>query len=289
MNKRLRIILGPTGVGKTAYSIALAKSLACPIISCDSRQIYKEMRIGTAAPTLEEQQGVPHYFIASHSIHQHYTAGLYELEALALIEQLFKEHDELLVVGGSGLYIDALCTGMDDFPATDLALREQLTARIETEGIEALRFELKRLDPESYEEIDIRNPQRVLRAVEVCLQTGRPFSSFKSRRGKSRNFEIIKEGLLRETADLYARINARVDEMLGQGLEEEARGLWPHRHLPALRTVGYREWFDYFEGKTGRDEAIELIKRNSRRYAKRQCSYWRRDEGIQWSELRIKN
>ena len=286
MTKRLRIILGPTGVGKTALSIALAKSLGCPIISCDSRQIYREMRIGTAAPSLEEQQGVPHYFIGTHSIHQHYTAGRYELEALALIEDLFENFDELLMVGGSGLYIDALCRGMDDFPATDLALREQLTARIETEGIEALRFELRRLDPVSYEEIDIRNPQRVLRAVEVCLQTGRPFSSFKSRRPKARDFEIVKEGLLREMPDLYARINARVDEMVAQGLEEEARGLWPHQQLPALRTVGYREWFDYFEGKTGREEAIELIKRNSRRYAKRQCSYWRRDGDIQWQ---IKN
>ena len=285
MTKCLRIILGPTGVGKTARSIALAKSLACPVISCDSRQIYREMRIGTAAPSPEEQQGVPHYFIGSHSIHQHYTAGLYELEALALIEQLFKEHEELLVVGGSGLYIDALCRGMDDFPATDLELRAQLTARMEAEGIEALRFELRRLDPESYEEIDIRNPQRVLRAVEVCLQTGRAFSSFKSRRNKTRNFEVVKEGLLRETSDLYARINARVDEMVAQGLEEEARGLWPYRQLPALRTVGYREWFDYFEGKTGRDEAIELIKRNSRRYAKRQCSYWRRDDAIQWNKM----
>jgi len=285
MTKSLRLILGPTGVGKTAQSIALAKSLACPIISCDSRQIYREMHIGTAAPSLDEQQGVSHYFIGSHSIHQHYTAGLYELEVLALIEKLFKEHDELLVVGGSGLYIDALCRGMDDFPATDLDLRRQLTARMEVEGIEALRFELKCLDPESYEEIDIRNPQRVLRAVEVCLQTGRPFSSFKSRRGKIRNFEIVKQGLLREMSDLYARINARVDEMVAQGLEEEARGLWPYKQLPALKTVGYREWFDYFEGKTNREEAIELIKRNSRHYAKRQCSYWRRDESIVWQKI----
>jgi tRNA dimethylallyltransferase len=285
MTKRLRLILGPTGVGKTAWSITLAKSLACPIISCDSRQIYQEMHIGTAAPSLDEQQGVLHYFIGSHSIHQHYTAGQYELEALALIEKLFKEHDELLVVGGSGLYIDALCRGIDNFPATDLSLRRQLTARMEAEGIEALRFELKRLDPESYEEIDIRNPQRVLRAVEVCLQTGRPFSSFKTRRSKTRNFEIEKQGLLREMSELYIRIDARVDEMVAQGLEEEARGLWPHKQLPALRTVGYREWFDYFEGKTGREEAIALIKRNSRRYAKRQCSYWRRDESIVWQKM----
>jgi len=269
-------------VGKSAAAIEYAKRAGCPILSCDSRQIYREMAIGTAAPTLEEQEGVPHFFIGSHSIHQHYTAGLYELEALALLEKLFASHDEVLMVGGSGLYIDAVCHGMDGFPPADLGLRNQLSERIAKEGIESLRFELKRLDPESYQTIDIKNTQRVVRALEVTLQTGRPFSTFKLHRPKKRPFDIIKEGLIRERSVLYARIDARVDMMMAQGLLEEARGLWPYKALPALRTVGYSELFGYFEDEYSLEEAIALIKRNSRRYAKRQCSYWRRDSTIIW-------
>ena len=285
MSKRLRILLGPTGVGKSAAGIEYAKRTGRPILSCDSRQIYREMVIGTAAPTLEEQQGVPHYFIGSHSIHHHYTAGLYELEALALLEKLFKSHDEVLMVGGSGLYIDAVCSGMDNFPPADLGLRSQLSERMDKEGLESLRFELKRLDPDSYHSIDIKNTQRVVRALEVTIQTGRPFSSFKLHQPKERPFEVIKEGVNRERSALYARIDARVDLMMAQGLLEEARGLWRYKELPALRTVGYSELFNYFEGKHSLEEAIDLIKRNSRRYAKRQCAYWRRDAAILWKKI----
>ena len=282
MSKRLRILLGPTGVGKTAAGVRLAKEMGAPVLSCDSRQIYRELVIGTAAPTLEEQEGVPHYFIGSHSILTHYTAGAYELEALALIEKLFTFYDEVLMVGGSGLYIDAVCGGMDDFPATDLTLRAQLTERMDREGLESLRFELKRLDPKSYDVIDVKNPQRVIRALEVSLQTGRPFSSYKSQMPKKRSFEIIKEGIMLERAALYARIDARVDLMMEKGLAEEVRALRPYRELPALRTVGYRELFDYFDGKCTLASAVLMIKQNSRRYAKRQCSYWHRDKSIQW-------
>ena len=282
MVKRLRILLGPTGVGKTDMGVRLAKKMGCPVLSCDSRQIYRELVIGTAAPSLEEREGVPHYFIGSHSIHEHYTAGLYELEALALLDELFKTHDEVLMVGGSGLYIDAVCNGMDDFPPTDLALRAQLTERLAREGIASLRFELKRLDIDSYRTVDIKNPQRVIRALEVTLQTGRPFSSYKSRRPKERPFEIIKEGIVRERAELYSRIDARVESMLERGLLEEAQALWPNKKLSALRTVGYKELFDYFDGKCTLESAILNIKKNTRHYAKRQCSYWGRDKSIKW-------
>ena len=285
MSKRLRVLLGPTGVGKTAVGIEWAKRSGCPILSCDSRQIYREMAIGTAAPTLEEQEGIPHYFVGSHSIHDYYTAGLYELEAIALLNELFKLHDEVLMVGGSGLYIDAVCNGMDDFPPADLTLRRQLSERVITEGIESLRFELKRADPQSYRTIDVRNTQRVVRALEVTLQTGRPFSSFKSHSSKVRPFEVIKEGIIRERDELYSRIDARVDRMMEQGLLEEARGLRRFGKLPALRTVGYSELFGYFEGKHSLQEAISLIKRNSRHYAKRQCAYWRRDVAIVWKKF----
>ena len=285
MHKRLRILLGPTGVGKTAVGIRRAKESGCPVVSCDSRQIYQEMVIGTAAPSLEERGGVPHYFIGSHSIHNHYTAGLYEVEALALLDRLFREHDEVLMVGGSGLYIDAVCHGIDDFPPTDLELRARLTARLTVEGIESLRFDLKRVDPDSYEIIDIKNPQRVVRALEVSLQTGRPFSTFKSHTPKVRPFEIVKEGIMRERTALYARIDARVELMMAQGLLEEVRALLPYKKMPALQSVGYRELFDYLDNKHSLEEAVTLIKRNTRRYAKRQCAYWRRDHSIAWCSI----
>jgi len=289
MSKCLKILLGPTGVGKTSLAIGWAKEIGCPILSCDSRQIYREMVIGTAAPSLEEQEGVPHYFIGSHSIKDHYTAGSYELEALALLDKLFQSHDNVLMVGGSGLYIDAVCYGMDDFPPADLALRAQLTERLALEGIESLRFELKRIDPKSYDQIDIKNRQRVVRALEVSLQTGRPFSSFKSHTPKERPFKIVKEGLMRDRAALYARIDARVDQMMERGLLKEAQSLWPYKELPALRTVGYRELFDYIDGKCSLETAILMIKQNSRHYAKRQCAYWRRDVTICWKNVDMFN
>ena len=303
--KRLLIILGPTAVGKTDYSIETALKYESPIISCDSRQIYKEMSIGTAVPSMEQLQAVKHYFIHSHTVTQLYTAGKYELEALDLINRLFDEgHETLVMAGGSGFYVDALVNGLDDFPETDLHLRTELTRRLKQEGVESLRQELRRLDPESYATIDIANGQRVVRALEVCIMTGRPFSSFKTSPNRKRDFEIEKIGLTRPREVLYDRINRRVLQMIDQGLVEEVRSLTQYRDLAALQTVGYKEifdWFDYLDGKvsaegwgltspgdgpvTSLDRAIELIQRNTRHYAKRQLSYWGRDKDIRWLEV----
>ena len=277
-DKELLLVFGPTAVGKTDYAIDLAERCGSPVISCDSRQIFREMKIGTAPPSQEQLQRVRHYFIFSHSVTQYYTAGKYELEALALLEELFKTHDQLVMCGGSGLYIDALCNGLDDFPEADQDLRASLMQRLQTEGIESLRMELKRLDPASYETIDLANHQRIVRALEVTLMTGRTFSSFKTAPKKERPFAIRKIYLDRDREVLYDRINRRVDVMMEQGLLEEARSLLPYRSMPALNTVGYRELFDYFDGKQTLDQAVELIKRNSRRYAKRQQTWWRKDE-----------
>lgn len=284
--RKLTILLGPTGVGKTDRSISLAESLGSPIISCDSRQLYREMGIGTAVPSPEQLSRVRHYFIQDHSIHDIYTAGQYELDAIALLEELFGQgHEELVMVGGSGFYIDAVCNGLDDFPPADQALREKLSSRLREEGVEALRTELRILDPESYRSIDIANGQRVVRALEVCLMTGRPFSSFKTEPHKKRNFEIEKIGLVRPRQELYERIDRRVLQMVRDGLVEEARSLAGQRNLPALQTVGYKEIFSYLDGKYGLDRAVELIQRNTRRYAKRQLSWWARDKEIKWVEL----
>ena len=303
--KKLMIILGPTAVGKTDYSIETALRYGSPVISCDSRQIYKEMTIGTAVPSAEQLSAVQHYFIHSHTVTQLYTAGKYELEALELINRLFAEgHETLVMAGGSGFYVDALVNGLDDFPSADLKLRGELMARLQEEGVEALRLELKALDPESYATIDIANGQRVVRALEVCLMTGRPFSSFKTAARKSRDFEIEKIGLARPREVLYDRINRRVIQMIDDGLVEEVRSLTQYRDLAALQTVGYKEifdWFDYQDGKvsaegwtpqtpgdgpvTTLDRAVELIQRNTRHYAKRQLSYWNRDKSIRWLEL----
>lgn len=305
MSRKLVIILGPTAVGKTDYSIETALRYDSPIISCDSRQIYKEMSIGTAVPTEEQLAAVQHYFIHSHTVTELYTAGKYEIEALALINRLFDEgHQTLVMAGGSGFYVDALVNGLDDFPQADLQLRNELTRRLKEEGVEALRQELRRLDPESYATIDIANGQRVVRALEVCLMTGRPFSSFKTSPSKSRDFEIEKIGLTRPRDVLYDRINRRVLQMIDDGLVDEVRSLVQYRDLAALKTVGYKEifdWFDYQDGLvsmegwgpttpgdgpvTSLDRAIELIQRNTRHYAKRQLSYWGRDKQIRWQEI----
>ena len=305
MTNRLIIILGPTAVGKTDYSIETALKYGSPVISCDSRQIYKEMTIGTAVPSAEQLSAVQHYFIHSHTVTELYTAGKYELEALELINRLFAEgHDTLVMAGGSGFYIDALVNGLDDFPAADLSLRETLMTRLREEGVESLRLELKSLDPESYATIDIANGQRVVRALEVCLMTGKPFSSFKTSPRKSRDFIVEKIGLTRPRDVLYDRINRRVMHMMDDGLVEEVRSLTGYRDLAALQTVGYKEifdWFDFEDGLvtadgwtpatpgdgpvTSLDRAVELIQRNTRHYAKRQLSYWGRDKDIRWLEL----
>lgn len=285
--KKLLIILGPTAVGKTDYSIETALRYGSPVISCDSRQIYKEMTIGTAVPDASQLAAVKHYFIHSHTVTELYTAGKYEIEALDLINRLFDEgHETLVMAGGSGFYVDALVNGLDDFPSADLQLRSELMARLQTEGVESLRLELKALDPESYETIDIANGQRVVRALEVCLMTGKPFSSFKTAPKKKRDFEIEKIGLTRPREVLYDRINRRVVQMIDQGLVDEVRSLTQYRDLAALQTVGYKEIFDWFDGTLDSlDRAVELIQRNTRRYAKRQMSYWGRDKDIRWIEL----
>ena len=305
MSRRLIIILGPTAVGKTDYSIETALRYGSPIISCDSRQIYKEMSIGTAVPSAEQLAAVQHYFIHSHTVTQLYTAGKYELEALELINRLFDQgHETLVMAGGSGFYIDALVNGLDDFPSADLQLRNELMARLKQEGVEGLRQELRHLDPESYATIDIANGQRVVRALEVCLMTGKSFSSFKTNPSKKRDFEVEKIGLTRPRDVLYDRINRRVIHMVDEGLVEEVRGLTQYRDLAALQTVGYKEifdWFDYEAGLvsaegwtpntpgdgpvTSLDRAVELIQRNTRHYAKRQLSYWGRDKSIRWLTL----
>ena len=303
--KKLKIILGPTAVGKTDYSIETALKYESPVISCDSRQIYKEMSIGTAVPDASQLAAVKHYFIHSHTVTELYTAGKYEIEALELINRLFDEgHDTLVMAGGSGFYVDALVNGLDDFPSADPDLRDELMTRLKTEGVESLRLELKALDPESYATIDVANGQRVVRALEVCLMTGKPFSSFKTSVIKKRDFEIEKIGLTRPRDVLYDRINRRVINMIDDGLVDEVRSVMQYRDLAALQTVGYKEifdWFDFLDGKvstegwgpttpgdgpvTSLDRAIELIQRNTRRYAKRQLSYWGRDKDIKWMEM----
>lgn len=282
--KTLVVVLGATATGKTDVSLQLARAFSGEIVSSDSRQVYQQMRIGTAAPTPEQLAQVKHHLIGTRSITEDYSCGRYEQEATELIERLFLNRDILLLVGGSGLYIDAVCRGMDNMPVTDPRLREGLNLRLENEGLPSLAEELKRLDPVYYEQVDRENPQRVMRALEVCLQTGKPYSDIRTGARKQRPYRILKLGITMPREVLYERINLRVDQMVAEGLEEEARGLYPQRHLNALQTVGYQEWFDYFDGKISREEAIGLIKRNSRRYAKRQQTWFRRDHEIHWIE-----
>ncbi len=291
----LTVIVGPTGSGKSDMAVEIAQSLGAPIISTDSRQVYRGMAIGTAQPTAEQLRAVPHYFIADREPTERFTCADFEREALALLEKLFKTHQHVVAVGGSGLYVDALCEGLDPLPDVDPALREELSRRLADEGLEPLTEQLKGLDPIYYITVDRRNPARVVRALEVCLQTGRPFSELRTGARATRPFEIRKIGIDLPRPELYARIDARVDAMMAAGLESEARSLHHLRHLPALQTVGYSELFDHFDGLyTGADgqplppreslaRAVELIKRNSRRYAKRQMTWFRRDPSIVWS------
>ena len=280
--KRLIVIAGATGSGKTDVSIRLARQLGAPIISTDSRQIYRGIPIGTAQPTAEQLAAAEHHFIATHELTENFSCGQFEEQALKLLEKLFANHDTVIAVGGSGLYIKALCDGMDNLPEVDPALRASLNERLKNEGTASLAAELKRLDPDYYEHVDLDNPSRVLRAVEVCIQTGRPYSSLRTGKRHKRDFEIVKIGIEMERETLYDRINRRVDIMVAEGLEEEARKVWPLKHLNSLQTVGYREFFDFFDGVTDRETAIELIKRNTRRYAKRQMTWFRHDSEIRW-------
>lgn len=286
MQRRILLILGPTGVGKTAYSIEKALEYGSPIISCDSRQIYKEMPIGTAAPSIRERRLVRHYFVRDRSVTQTCTAGDYELEAIALVDKLFAQgHETLIMTGGSMLWADAFCYGLDDFPTIPAEIRTHLMKCLESEGLPVLADELRRCDPDSFNTIDINNPQRVIRALEVTIFTGAPFSSFKTAPKRQRNFEVEKIGLRRDREVLYRRIDERVDLMFKRGLMEEARRLYDYRGLPALQTVGYRELFEYFSGQCTLDAAIGHIKRATHNYAKRQMTWWKRDSSIRWIDL----
>lgn len=278
----LIVVVGPTGSGKSALAVRLAQHYNAPVISTDSRQVFRNMAIGTAQPTAEELAAAKHYFIADREVEDDFNCGKYEVEALALLERLFTENRYVVAVGGSGLYIQALCEGMDSLPEADDSLRAELKARLASEGLEVLADELRRLDPKYAEEVDIQNPARVMRALEVCITTGRPYSEQRVGKVAERPFNIVKVGTDMSRDVLYERINRRVDMMVEQGLVAEAMAMYPKRHLNALQTVGYRELFEHFDGNCSLEEAIELIKRNSRRYAKRQLTWFRRDESTGW-------
>lgn len=281
-NNTLVVLLGPTGVGKTALSFALAEWLGSPILSADSRQLYAEIPIGTAAPTPEDQERVKHYFIGTHQLTDYYSAAQYEAEVLSLTEELFRTHDTLLLTGGSMMYIDAVCKGIDDIPTVDEITRRTLLERYENEGLEPLIAELRLLDPEYYRIVDLKNPKRVIHALEICYMTGRTYSSFRTRTAKQRPFKIIKIGLRRDREELYSRINQRVEQMVSDGLIEEAKRVYPYRHLNSLNTVGYKELFAHFDGECTLEFAIEKIKQNSRIYSRKQMTWFRRDEEIHW-------
>lgn len=286
MRRKLLVIAGPTAVGKTDYSIETALRCGSPVISCDSRQIYKEMTIGTAVPDASQLSAVKHYFIHSISVLDAYSSGQFEIDALALIEKLFSEgHETLVMAGGSGFYIDAVCNGLDNLPVPPPELREELTRRVREEGVEALADELKRLDPAAWKAIDIKNGQRVVRTLETIIVSGRSFTEFKLAEQRKRDFEIEKICLTRPRDVIYDRIDRRVLQMIDEGLVEEVRGLEKYRDLPALQTVGYREIFGYLDGNYSLDEAIRLIQRNTRHYAKKQLTWWKRDNAIKWIDL----
>jgi len=275
-------IVGPTGIGKTRLSIALALHYGAEIISADSRQLYKEMSIGTAVPSLNELNAVPHHFIQNRSIVDNYSVGHFEKDALQKINELFTEKNVIIMVGGSGLYVDAVLTGLDHFPDVSPLIRERLKEQLELEGIESLQKLLLQLDPETYHEIELQNPHRLIRALEICLETGKKYASFKNNPKEKRNFNPILIGLDADRKEIYNRIELRVDQMIVQGLLEEAKELFAYRNLNALQTVGYKELFEYFEGKVAFDFAILEIKKNSRRYAKRQNTWFKRNPDIHW-------
>ena len=281
-------IIGPTAIGKTALSIALAQHFGCDIISCDSRQFFKEMKIGTAVPSDEELAGATHHFIQNKSIFESYSVGDFEQEALTKLDELFQKNNIQIMVGGSGLYVDAVLKGFDDFPDIDNSVRETINAKFDTLGIEYLQQQLQELDSEYYNKLSVenpqtlQNPQRMKRFVEVCIGSGKPYSSFIGKRKNVRNFTPIVIGLEADRDVMYDRINQRVDIMLNEGLLAEAQSLYPNKHLNALQTVGYRELFDYFDGKTTLEFAIEQIKMNTRRFAKRQITWFKRTENVSW-------
>lgn len=281
----LFVLLGPTAVGKTEYALQMAETLGCPILNCDSRQIYRGMEIGTAAPTHEQQERVKHYFVGTHDIGDYYSAAQYEQDVLSLIDELKDKHQSLLLSGGSMMYLDAVCNGIDDIPTVDAEVRETLRRRLLNGDIDELRSELRMLDPNYYHTADTRNPKRVVHALEVCYTSGRPYSSFLTQKRKPRPFCIVKIGLRRERQELFERINKRVDAMMEEGFLDEARRLYPHHKENALNTVGYKELFRYLDGEWELPFAIEKIKKNTRDYAKKQMTWFAHDNEIQWQTL----
>lgn len=278
----LIVLVGPTGIGKTELGIFLAQKLNTEIISADSRQFYKELKIGTAVPTEKQLEEAKHHFIGNISIHDYYNASIYEFAVIELLNTHFKSKETAILLGGSGMYIDAVCNGIDDLPDIDPEIRLKLQKKFEDEGVESLRFELKRLDPEYYKIVDLKNPKRILKGLEVCMMTGNTYTSYRKAIKKSRDFKILKIGLNMDRSELYQRIDKRVNMMINDGLISEARTFYPNKNINALNTVGYKELFDHFDGKFDLNKAIELIKRNSRRYAKRQISWFMRDKEIKW-------
>lgn len=285
MNNYLITVIGATAIGKTALGIQLAQHFKTEIISCDSRQFYKEMKIGTAVPSAEELIAAPHYFIQNKSIFDAYNVGQFEKDALKKLEGLFSKNNIVIMVGGSGLYTNAVLEGFDDFPEVNPEIRLKLNKQIENGEIEILQKQLKDLDSNSYNTIEIENPHRLIRALEICIGTGKPYSSFKNKNKVKRNFIPIKIGLTADRELMYERINKRVDLMLEEGLLEEAKKLYPHKELNALQTVGYRELFDYFDGKYSLEIAVDEIKKNTRRFAKRQVTWNKKDPTIHWFDF----
>jgi tRNA dimethylallyltransferase len=281
--KTLIVITGPTAVGKTALCLHIAKHYGIPIVNADSRQIYRELKIGTAAPTEDQLRQVRHYFVGTLGLDDYYSASMYEEQVMALLQnELFAQGDLALMTGGSMMYIDAVCNGIDDIPTVDDVTRETLKRRLAEEGLERLCEELKRLDPEHYEVEDKKNPRRVVHALEICLMTGQTYTSFRKNERKERPFRIVKIGLNRPREELYERINSRVDQMMADGLLEEARRLYPRRELNALNTVGYKEMFAYLDGTWSLDEAVERLKGNTRRYARKQLTWFKKDPDVAW-------
>lgn len=278
----LIVLLGPTGVGKTELSLRVASHVGSPIISADSRQLYKELVIGTAAPTAEQLARIKHYFVGTLSLTDYYNASQFEEEVLLCLENLFQSTSNVVMTGGSMMYIDAVCNGIDELPTVSQEIRTNLMKRFEVEGLDPIREDLKRLDPQHYNEVDLNNYKRVIHALEICLMTGRPYSELRTNTKKTRPFRIIKIGLTRDREELCDRINARVDQMMRDGLLEEARHVYPYKHLNSLNTVGYKEMFNYLDGEWPLDFSIEKIKRNSRVYARKQMTWFKRDKEINW-------
>lgn len=288
-DKKLLVLLGPTGVGKTELSVSLAEYWGCPIVSADSRQLYKGLTIGTAAPTDAQMQRVPHYMVGILDVTDYYSASEFETNALRAIDELHKKHDVVILTGGSMMYIDALCKGIDEVPTIDEELRNELYSLYEKEGLGPIRDQLKVLDPVFYDQVDLKNHKRVIHALEVCLMSGKPYSSFRTNSVKKRPFDIIKIGLMRDRDELYNRINQRVDIMFGEGLMEEAEVFYSQKHLNSLNTVGYKELFKYMDGEWEKEFAIEKIKQNSRIYSRKQMTWFKRDKDIFWINLTEQN